>query len=557
MSGTAEFKTRSLRADFILLCVPVITLVLVARGAIQYVNEREQLTATQAAAIDGAAARLAVSLPTTVWTLVKDQAAVQMTGEMAIPDIEAIVVRADDGSVFSGVLRRGGQVVPLQASFTPPNGALSRVFEIRWEKKQIAQGEIFFVQDLLVKRLNGLLLGTLADTLIVDAILGVLLLLVVSSMVTRPIRTLTQATREIARTGDLDQAVAITSRNEVGVLADSFRELVHKLKKKTEEAESIAAGDLTVDIAVASERDAFGKAFQKMARELQSLVGQLRDAAARVATGSGEISAASQTLSQGATAQAASLEEISSSSAEVGSQARSSADNAGQADELVTAARRAAQKGDTQMKSMVGAMKEIDSSSQQIAKIIKVIDDIAFQTNLLALNAAVEAARAGKHGKGFAVVAEEVRNLAGRSAKAARETAELIEGAAKKAGNGLAVANSTQEVFDEIVENVGKAAKIIGEIAAAVREQAQGISQISDGLGQIDQVALRNTASAEQTASAAKELSANAAHVRELLRRFKVGNLQDGGDEASKPAARSGYRELSFDSNRENGIAPV
>jgi methyl-accepting chemotaxis protein len=554
MSGTAEYKVRSLRADFILLCVPVITLVLVARGAIQYVNERAQLTAMQTASIDGAAARLSVSLPTTVWTLVKAQAATQMTGEMAISDINAIVVRADDGSVFSGVLRQGDQVIPLPASFAPPAGARSKVFEIRWENKQIAQGEIFFVQDLLVKRLQERLVGTLVDTLIVDAILGVLLLLAVSSMVTRPIRTLTQATREIARTGDLDQVVAIVSRNEVGVLADSFRELVQKLKKKTKEAEAIAAGDLTVDIAVASERDAFGRAFQEMVRELRRLVGQLRDAAARVATGSGEISDASQALSQGASEQSASLEEISSSSAEVGSQAKSSADNAGQADHLVAAARRAAQKGDAQMKSMVGAMQEIDSSSQQVAKIIKVIDDIAFQTNLLALNAAVEAARAGKHGKGFAVVAEEVRSLAGRSAKAARETAELIEGAAEKAGNGLAAANGTQQVFDEIVENVTKAADIIGEITAAVREQAQGISQISEGLGQIDKVALRNTASAEQTASAAKELSGNADHVRELLRRFKVGNLQHGGEEESGPGL-SGYRERGLDSNRDDGIA--
>jgi methyl-accepting chemotaxis protein len=249
------------------------------------------------------------------------------------------------------------------------------------------------------------------------------------------------------------------------------------------------------------------------------------------------MSDASQSLSQGATEQAASLEEISSSITEIGSQAKSNADNAGQANNLVAAARDSAQQGDQQMKAMVGAMQEINTSSQQIAKIMKVIDDIAFQTNLLALNAAVEAARAGKHGKGFAVVAQEVRNLAGRSANAARETAGMIETSAAKVAGGLAVATATSASFDQIVGNVIKVADIVGEIAAASKEQAEGIGQISQGLTQIDQVAQRNTANAEETASAAQELAASATTIRRLLSRFQVSLHNQSTGQADPEAA--------------------
>jgi methyl-accepting chemotaxis protein len=257
-----------------------------------------------------------------------------------------------------------------------------------------------------------------------------------------------------------------------------------------------------------------------------------------VASGAQEISDASQALSQGATQQASSLEEIGASITEIGSQAKSNADNAGQANHLVASARESAEKGDQQMKSMVSAIQQITTSSQQIAKVIKVIDDIAFQTNLLALNAAVEAARAGKHGKGFAVVAEEVRNLAGRSAKAARETAEMIESSTKNVEAGLAAAQATSESFDRIVGDVVKTADLIGEIAAASNEQAQGISQLSAGLTQIDQVTQRNTASAEQTAAASGQLSSSAARVRDLLGRFRTGAATSDEPRAPTPLAQ-------------------
>jgi methyl-accepting chemotaxis protein len=181
------------------------------------------------------------------------------------------------------------------------------------------------------------------------------------------------------------------------------------------------------------------------------------------------------------------------------------------------------------MSAMTEAMDEISRAGSDISKIIKTIDEIAFQTNLLALNAAVEAARAGQHGKGFAVVAEEVRNLAARSAKAARETADLIEGSVAKTRNGVEIAGETATALDEIVNGIGKVSDLVAEISAAGREQAEGIGQVNTGLGQIDQVTQQNTANAEESAAAAEELSGQAEELRRLLQRFRLDNQENSG----------------------------
>jgi len=322
--------------------------------------------------------------------------------------------------------------------------------------------------------------------------------------------------------GDLNQKIRISRSDEIGELAESFRHMVAKQLEKLALAENIADKDLTANINLASEKDSLGLALQVMTKNLRGIISQISDTANQILSGSSQVASFSQSLSDGATEQAASIEEISSSMAEMASQTKANAENAVEGNKLAITARDSGEKGKKQMHEMLYSMDEINKSSKQISKIIKVIDDIAFQTNLLALNAAVEAARAGKHGKGFSVVAEEVRNLAGRSAKAAKETSELIEGSVKNIENGAKIAGRTAEVLDEIANSSVKVADIVGEIAAASNEQSQGISQINSGLTQIEQVIQQNTASAEETSSASEELSSQAVQLRKILSQFKT-----------------------------------
>ena len=396
------------------------------------------------------------------------------------------------------------------------------------------------------------------------AVAALLVLWWVARSVARPLVEGAEHLERVAAKGDLSRNIAdgyLQRQDEVGRLARAIRSLLDFQKSELEMARKLAAGEWTAQVPVRSAQDELGKAFQEMVTQVSSALAAVNDSAGQVNAGAYEISDASQSLSQGATEQAASLQEITSSMTEIGSQTKQNAENAQQANLLATAARDSAEKGNTRMHEMVASMDEITDSSQQISKIIKTIDDIAFQTNLLALNAAVEAARAGQHGKGFAVVAEEVRNLAGRSAKAARETAELIESSNARVEKGTDIANQTAEALTEIVESITRAADLVGEIAAASNEQAQGISQVSQGLSQIDSVTQQNTANAEETASAAQELSGQAKGLQNLLSRFKLnkgGYAATPSRTASSPAEEPPRQISAPAPSREGwGVAPA
>jgi methyl-accepting chemotaxis protein len=380
---------------------------------------------------------------------------------------------------------------------------------------------VFKRDNLLINKRNNIILTTF--TLVAALLLiSIGMFFMIRKLIVIPMGKTMRMIQEMEK-GHLNTRLQMDQKDEIGLMArtmDAFseslqHEVVGSLRK-------MADGDLTFEVTPKDEFDEVRNALKKTGEDLHAIMEQIDMAADQMATGAAQVTDASQSLSQGATEQAASLEEISSSMMQMASQTKTNAENANDANQLTNEAKKGVEKGNQQMQDMVAAMGEINDASQNISRIIKVIDEIAFQTNLLALNAAVEAARAGKHGKGFAVVAEEVRSLAGRSAKAAKETAELIEGSVEKAMNGSEIANQTAESLNEIAKGIIRASSLTNEIATASNEQAEGITQVNKGLNQIDQVTQQNTAQAEESAAAAQELSAQAAQLLQMLDRFRI-----------------------------------
>ena len=288
--------------------------------------------------------------------------------------------------------------------------------------------------------------------------------------------------------------------------------------------------------------------FVEMKESINEIVGsfnemltEINNAAMQVAGGASQVSQSAQELSQGSTEQASSIDEITASMARISEQTRTNAENANTANALSQEVESNATVGNEQMKEMLGAMTEINDASSSIANIIKVIDEIAFQTNILALNAAVEAARAGEHGKGFAVVAEEVRNLAARSANAAKETTVLIEDSIEKVQAGTEIARKTSSALDSIVTGIADATNLVSNIADASNDQAAAITQIDEGIHQVSIVTQGNAATSEESAAASEEMTAQAESLQDLIGSFNLKQINTstiGMHERSAPERR-------------------
>ena len=310
----------------------------------------------------------------------------------------------------------------------------------------------------------------------------------------------------------------LTAEGLINELIDRRQGKIEEAKKKADK-DALAAGTITIAGMIIGTSLSLGIGIFlsiSITRPMLVAVETLSESANQVASASNQLSASSQQLAEGSAEQAASIEETSSTLEESSSMIQQNAENTKQASMLAAQAKTASDKGNGEMQEMMTSMSEIKKSSDQIAKIIKVIDEIAFQTNILALNAAVEAARAGDAGMGFAVVAEEVRNLAQRSAQAAKDTQVIIESNIELSEKGVEVAKKVGESLSEITVQSKKVNELMDEIAAASQEQTQGISQINKAVGQMDKVTQQIAANAEESASASEELTAQAENMKEV-----------------------------------------
>ena len=354
-------------------------------------------------------------------------------------------------------------------------------------------------------------------------------------MISKPLKKISKFANKI-KNGELgissasDSSIAVRSKDEVGMMARTLEQAYTQLQGYIGEIrikmEALAKGDLSQESSYQFEGDfiLIKEAINGIVENLNLTMSEINAATGQVSSGSKQIANGAQALAQGSTEQAASVEQLSASISDIALKTKDNAEKASRAATLASSIMQNAEKGSRQMGEMTNAVKEINQASQSISKVIKVIDDIAFQTNILALNAAVEAARAGQHGKGFAVVAEEVRNLAGKSAEAAKDTGGLISNSMEKAELGARIAEETAASLADIVAGINESTQIVGEIATSSEEQSIGISQVNTGIDQVAQVVQQNSATAEESAAASEEMSGQSSMLENLIAQFKLKN---------------------------------
>ena len=376
--------------------------------------------------------------------------------------------------------------------------------------------------------------GTLNDLFIIYIIMFVGFLILGTGLVfivlTRRLRPLSKLadTAALIAGGDLSARLEYNSDDEIGKLCAEFQKCIDAMRVYVDDIANVltavSRGDLTVPPAVDYNGD-FVKiedSLRLILSELSNIMSEISNESSQVLNGSNQMAEGSQSLADGTTRQASAIEQISATISEVSAQISNTAQNASDAGRLSQQTQEKVNMQDAEIQNMVGAMNEINSTSQEIEKIIKTIEDIAFQTNILALNAAVEAARAGDAGKGFAVVADEVRNLASKSAEAASSTTALINAAIDAVGKGSKIALATADSMKEVKEMSSQTAELITKIASASAEQNESINQITAGIEQISQVIQTNSATAEETAASCEELSGQSKLLKDQVSRFKI-----------------------------------
>lgn len=377
------------------------------------------------------------------------------------------------------------------------------------------------LQDLLVAAQLAMAGGALVITIVLS--------LYLTRSITKPLRELEKAAGKIVN-GQFDISVTYKSRDELGNLADAFRNMAVVLETVISDASRLLSemANGNFDVRTKAEERYVGslqgllQSIRKLNRDLSMTLGQINNSADQVASGSGQVSNGAQALAQGATEQAASVEELAATITNISHQVKSTADNALEAKAQSGTASNEVEECNRQMQDMMAAMEEITRTSNEIDKIIKTIEDIAFQTNILALNASVEAARAGTAGKGFSVVAQEVRNLASKSTEAAQDTNTLVSRSiqdVKVGAESTDMAVSAMQLINGCVQSIKS---LMDEISAASAQQSEMIVLVERGIKEISHVVQTNAASAEDSAAVSKELSGQARALNQLISRFRI-----------------------------------
>jgi len=364
---------------------------------------------------------------------------------------------------------------------------------------------------------------------VIIATIGTVIFAIIVFWLVRPIvaqiKEMTYFMKILGEDGDISIGPLphrLVQKDEFGVVARAANNMMLAFRDIDRLVKELAQGNWAATINVRGEKDTMNLNLTEMLDNINAALKNTAETVYQVAEGAVQVAAASESLSQGATESAASLEEITASMSEIGRQTKTNAQSAAEANRLAKEANDAAQTGQDMMQKMVSSMEGITKNATDIQRVIKVIDDISFQTNLLALNAAVEAARAGQHGKGFAVVAEEVRNLAARSAKAAAETTQMIEGNSRQISEGAGIAAQTADMLNNIVSHATQVTEIVRHITESSNEQAWGVGQVTQGLQQIDAVTQQNTAKAEETASVSAEMNSQVQKLQQLIGQFRL-----------------------------------
>ncbi|MGI6402744.1 MAG: methyl-accepting chemotaxis protein [Oscillospiraceae bacterium] len=365
-----------------------------------------------------------------------------------------------------------------------------------------------------------------------------------------PVREVENAAKSLAA-GKLDVEVQYTSKDEMGSLAESIRILIQNLREYIIDISQIlghiAKGDMTVRVEREYQNDflPIRHSMEEIISSLNTMLAQIDASSQQIASGSQQMASGAQALSQGSVQQAGSVEQLAASLSEILQKVKQNTDNAQQASVNVIDTEQELGRGNEQMKKLMEAMNEMANQSSRIQKIIKTIDDIAFQTNILSLNAAVEAARAGSAGKGFAVVAEEVRNLANKSAQAAKDTSELIQSTLAAIENGEEMADETEKALEAVLQKAQTVSQLVQDIAEASQAQADSIEEINVGVSQISNIIHTNSATAEESAASSQELSAQADMLKSLVSQFKLKQTVAVSD-SSKQSHQTGASQLAL-----------